>query len=291
MELKDKYGVKVYRIPLTAGFTCPNRDGTKGTHGCFFCDETGSGFAAREGSIKSQIDFWKAKLRKSKKAEKFIAYFQSHSNTYSDVETLRKLYNQAIEPDIVKIDISTRPDCITDEILDLIDELRQKIDVSIETGLQTANYKTLMRLGRGHTLAEYIKSSIMIKKRGIELVSHVILDLPFDDRMDTLETAKIINVLGIDGVKIHSLYIPKGTILDRMYNEGKFKICSLDEYIDRVILFLEYLSPDITIHRLVADPPVNGVSFGNWNISKLEILNRIESEMKKRNTYQGKNYK
>jgi len=223
-----------------------------------------------------------------KGAKKFIAYFQNFSNTYAPIEKLRKLYYQAIDEDIVQISISTRPDCISKEILDLLEEIRSHIDVSIEMGLQTANYHTLVKMNRGHTLAEYIKAAIEIKKRNFELISHVILNFPEDNILDVIETAKIISILGIDGVKIHSLYIVENTLLGKMYNEGKIKISSLNDYIERVIRFLEYLSPNVVIHRLVADPPRKGTLFGNWNIPKIQIINMIEKRLKEKNTYQGK---
>jgi len=223
-----------------------------------------------------------------KGAKKFIAYFQNFSNTYAPVEKLREIDLQAIDEDIVQISISTRPDCISDEILDLLEELKNQIDISIEMGLQTANYHTLVKMNRGHTLAEYIKAAIEIKKRGFELVSHVILNFPQDNILDVIETAKILSVLGVDGVKIHSLYFVENTLLGKMYKEGKIKASSLNEYVERTIRFLEYLSPNIVIHRLVADPPREGTLFGNWNLPKIQIINLIEKSLKEKDTYQGK---
>lgn len=225
-----------------------------------------------------------------KGAEKFIAYFQNYSNTYADINKLREIYKQAIDEDIVQIAISTRPDCISDEILDLLEELKKKIDVSIEMGLQTANYHTLVKMNRGHTLAEYINAAIKVKNRGFELVSHVILNFPEDNMLDVIESAKILSVLGVDGVKIHSLYIVENTILGKMYREGKIKIGTLNDFVEKVVRFLEYLSPKIVIHRLVADPPRNGTIFGNWGKPKIQIINLIEKTLKEKNTYQGKKF-
>ncbi|MBO8160241.1 MAG: TIGR01212 family radical SAM protein [Thermosipho sp. (in: Bacteria)] len=288
VELKKKYGTKVYRLPINAGFTCPNRE--NGLPGCLFCDETGSGFTTFNGiDIKSQIMEMKKRYLK-KGAEKFIAYFQNYSNTYADINKLREIYKQAIDEDIVQIAISTRPDCISDEILDLLEELKKKIDVSIEMGLQTANYHTLVKMNRGHTLAEYINAAIKVKNRGFELVSHVILNFPEDNMLDVIESAKILSVLGVDGVKIHSLYIVENTILGKMYREGKIKIGTLNDFVEKVVRFLEYLSPKIVIHRLVADPPRNGTIFGNWGKPKIQIINLIEKTLKEKNTYQGKKF-
>ncbi|QTA38852.1 TIGR01212 family radical SAM protein [Thermosipho ferrireducens] len=288
VELKKKYGEKVYRLPINAGFSCPNRE--DGKPGCLFCDETGSGFTTIKGiDIKSQIAEMKERYFK-RGIKKFIAYFQNYSNTYASPEVLKEIYYQAIDKDIVQISISTRPDCVSDEILDLLEQLRNKIEVSIEMGLQTANYHTLVKMNRGHTLAEYINAAMKIKNRDFELVSHVILNLPEDNMLDVIETAKILSVLGVDGVKIHSLYIVENTILGKMYKKEKIKIGTLEDYIERTVRFLEYLSPEIVIHRLVADPPKEGTIFGNWNKPKIQIINLIEKALEEKNTYQGKRF-
>ncbi|ABR31409.1 TIGR01212 family radical SAM protein [Thermosipho melanesiensis] len=288
VELKKKYGEKVYRLPINAGFTCPNRE--NGKPGCLFCDETGSGFTTITGlNIKSQIEELK-KRYKSRGVKKFIAYFQNYTNTYAPIDVLKKVYSEAIDKDIVQISISTRPDCISDEILDLLEELKNNIDISIEMGLQTANYHTLVKMNRGHTLSEFINAALKIKNRGFELISHVILNFPDDNLLDVIETAKILSVLNVDGVKIHSLYIVENTILGKLYKESKLKIGSLENYIERVVRFLEFLSPKITIHRLVADPPKTGTIFGNWNKPKIQIINMIENTLKEKETYQGKKF-
>ncbi|MCD6450037.1 MAG: TIGR01212 family radical SAM protein [Thermotogaceae bacterium] len=289
---KERYGVRIQRIPIFAGFTCPNRDGTKGKGGCIFCDATGSGFAAfRNLSIKEQVFKWKEIYKRKFKNVKFFAYFQAFSNTYAPVEILREKYSQALADDeIIGLDISTRPDVLPEEVLDLLEEFRKKVEVHLELGLQTANYKTLKILNRGHTLAEFIDATIRAKKRNFAVVTHVIVNLPWDDIEDVVETAKIISALGIDGVKIHSLYIVKNTPLAKMYEKGKVKMGTLEDYIDRVITFLEYLSPSIVIHRLAADPPHEGTIFGNWGLSKTQVVNLIEKELEKRNTWQGKKY-
>ncbi len=290
---KERYGTRVQRIPIFAGFTCPNRDGTKGKGGCIFCDATGSGFAAfRNLPIREQVLKWKEIYKRKYKNVKFFAYFQAFTNTYAPVDVLREKYSDAlVDEEIIGLDISTRPDVLPEEVLDLLDEFRKKVEVHLELGLQTVNYKTLKILNRGHTLAEFIDAVVRAKRRNYVITTHIIVNLPWDDMEDVIETARIISALGIDGVKIHSLYVVKNTVLAKMYEEGRIKIGTLEDYINRVIMFLEHLSPDIIIHRLVADPPHEGTIFGNWGLSKTQIVNMIEKEMEKRDTWQGKKWK
>ncbi|KAF2959985.1 MULTISPECIES: TIGR01212 family radical SAM protein [unclassified Thermotoga] len=289
--LKERYGERVQRIVIHGGFSCPNRDGTKSRGGCIYCDATGSGFTTlMRLPIREQVMEIKKKYEK-RGIKKFIAYFQSFSNTYAPVEVLRERYEEALVDDsIIQLSVSTRPDLVSERVLDLFEEFKKRVDVSVELGLQTANYRTLKKINRGHTLAEFVDAAVRVKKRGIELVVHVILNLPWDDMEDVVETAKILSALDVDGVKLHSLYVVEGTKLAEMYKKGEIKICSLEEYIDRAITFLEYLSPNVVIHRLVADPPRKGTIFGNWGKSKIEIINMIEEELERRDTYQGKKF-
>ncbi|HOA17954.1 MAG TPA: TIGR01212 family radical SAM protein, partial [Fervidobacterium sp.] len=288
VELKKKYGERVQRLPINAGFTCPNR--TMGRPGCLFCDETGSGFATFSGRpIKEQIELMKEKYRK-KGINKFIAYFQNYTNTFGPIDVLKDVYVQAIDGDIVQLDIATRPDCINKDVLNLLKDIQgaYNIAISLDIGLQTANYHTLVKVNRGHTLAEYIYAVNLSKNFGFEVVSHVILNLPGDNTLDVIESAKILSALKVDGVKIHSLYIVDGTIFGEMYKKGKIDVCSFDDYVERAVTFLEYLSPSIVIHRLVADPPSKGTLFGNWGRTKTEIINAIGKRMLEKGTYQGK---
>lgn len=289
--LKERYGERVQRIVIHGGFSCPNRDGTKGKGGCIYCEATGSGFTTlMRLPIREQVMEMKKKYEK-RGIKKFIAYFQSFSNTYAPVEVLRERYEEALVDDsIVQLSVSTRPDLVPERVLDLLEEFKKRVDVSVELGLQTINYRTLKKINRGHTLAEFVDAAVRVKRRGIELVVHVILNLPWDDMEDVVETAKILSALDVDGVKLHSLYVVEGTKLAEMYKKGEIKICPLEEYIDRVITFLEYLSPNVVIHRLVADPPRKGTIFGNWGKSKIEIINMIEEELERRDTYQGKKF-
>jgi len=288
VELKKKYGEKVQRLPLNAGFTCPNRE--NGKPGCLFCDETGSGFTTFGNlTIKEQLEKMKEKYRK-KGIRKFISYFQNYTNTYAPTDVLRKIYTEAIDEDIVQLDIATRPDCIDKEILEMVDKIRKdyKIEVSFDIGLQSANYHTLVKINRGHTLAEYIYAVNLLREYRFEVVSHIILNLPGDNMLDVIEGAKILSALNVDGVKIHSLYIVDGSIFGEMYKSGKLEVGTLENYVERTVTFLENLSPRIVIHRLVADPPLEGTIFGNWGKTKTEIVHLIEKRLAERNTYQGK---
>jgi hypothetical protein len=221
-----------------------------------------------------------------------MAYFQSNTNTYANVNKLKELYDQSlISEDILILDISTRPDCVEDEKLDLIASYKYKVDVFLEFGVESTNTKTLSFMNRGHYLSDVIDGTLRAKKRNLEIIYHYIIDFPTDDRNDVVEMAKFANVMEIQGVKLHSLYITENTVLGEKYKKDEFKPLTLDEYIDRVILFLEHLKPDIVIHRLVSDPPEIGALHGNWGKRKIEIINMINNEMKKRDTYQGKKYR
>ncbi len=289
---KERYGVRVQRIPIFAGFTCPNRDGTKGKGGCIYCDPYGGGFSTfRNLPIKQQVLKWMEIYKKKYKKVKFLAYFQAFTNTYAPVDVLKKKYEEAIvNGEIVGLDISTRPDVLPEKVLDLLEEFKKKLDIYLDLGLQTVNYKTLKILNRAHTLAEFIDAVIRAKRRGFFVTVHVIINLPWDDMEDVIETAKILSALRVDGVKLHSLYVVKGTKLAQMYESGAIKIGSLNEYIDRAVTFLEYLDPSIVIHRLASDPPREGTIFGNWGLSKNEIVRLIEQELEKRGTWQGKRF-
>lgn len=291
--LKEKYGEKVYKLPVNLPGTCPNRDGTVGTGGCTFCDEEGAGFECLPNtmSIAEQIKRNKEFFRKRFNGHKFLVYFQAFTNTYCDFAAFQDNIRSAAEdPDILGISISTRPDCINDDYLNFLQKVKNEkaIDINIELGLQTVNYHTLQRINRGHSLAEFIDAVQRIKRNSLETVVHLILNLPWDDDSDAVECAKICSALGIDFVKLHSLYIVKGTPLGRMFERGEFQLISLDEYIARVVLFLEYLAPSIVIQRLVGKGPQGNLHFCNWNTSWWKIKQRIDEVMAEQNTWQGR---
>ncbi|TYB90903.1 MAG: TIGR01212 family radical SAM protein [Kosmotoga sp.] len=288
--LKKRYGEYVYRLPIDAGFTCPNRDGTKGTRGCIYCDSTGSGFSVdSDKNIKEQVNGRKTVLRK-RGINKFIAYFQVMSNTYAPVDKLDRLYSSILCDDIVILDVSTRPDLAPENVLNLLESYKRKLDVMIEFGLQTSIKTTLRMLNRKHDVHDFIDAVIRAKNHELEVVAHVIVNLPWDNVEDVIETSKLLSSLNVDGVKIHSLYVVEDTPLGHMYNNNRFSVCTLEEYIERVIIFLEYLSPEIVIHRLASDPPREGTIIGNWGLSKIEVLNKIHNRMKEEKRYQGKRF-
>lgn len=289
--LKNKYGEKVYKLPINVPNTCPNRDGCVGIGGCIFCGEEGGGFESlsNELSVRTQLEKNKDYIRKRYKAKKFIAYFQNFTNTYMDFERFKNIIKEALIDDIVEISISTRPDSISDKYLRFLKEIsvEYNIEITIELGLQTVNYHTLKKINRGHTLAELIDSVIRIKKYNFEVCVHLILNLPWDDDDDVIENAKIISALGINQVKIHSLYIIENTELGKMYKEGEINIISKEEYINRVVNFISYLNQDIVIQRLIGRAPEENTLFVNWNTSWWKIKDEILDRMENMNVIQG----
>ncbi|MGD9569305.1 MAG: TIGR01212 family radical SAM protein [Sedimentibacter sp.] len=296
--LKEKYGEKVYKLPVNIPCTCPNRDGTVGFGGCTFCADIGTGFEMLENtlSVKEQLEHNKQYISKKYNAHKFIAYFQNYTNTYVKLEKFKEYIQDAILEDIVEISISTRPDCIGDEYLEFLYEIKKEhnINFSIELGLQTVNYHTLIEINRGHTLAEFIDAVLRIKNYGFEVCAHVILNLPGDDMIDVVETAKILSILKVDQVKIHSLYIMENTKMGILYKNKEITVIAEEEYVERVITFLEYLDTSISVQRLVGRAPKENSLFVNWGMSWWKIKDDILEKMNKEERYQGtkslKNY-
>lgn len=290
--LKTKYGEKTYKLPINLPITCPNRING---HGCSFCSEVGTGFEASDSSITvtEQLNTTKKLIEKKYKAKKYIAYFQNYTNTFMNLEQFRAYMIEAAKnTDIVEISISTRPDCIRDSYLDVLLDISTMydVDINIELGLQTVNYHTLDFIDRGHGLAEFIDAVLRIKKYPFTICTHVILNLPGDSLRDTIETAKILSSLNIDIVKLHSLYIAKNTKLSKQYRNGTISICSKEEYIERVISFLEHLSPDIVIERLFSRVPEEDADFSNWNTSWWKLQDELLDKMYELNVYQGKRF-
>ena len=229
-------------------------------------------------------------IEKKYKAKKFIAYFESYSNTYLPLNLFKKYIKEAIIEDVVEIAISTRPDCINSSYLDFLKEIKEtyNIEITIELGLQTANYKTLNKINRGHTLAEYIESAVLIKSYGFCLCTHIILNLPWDTMEDVIETAKIISVLKTDFVKLHALYIEKNTVMAYQYKNNEFEMLPVEDYIEKTITFLEYISPNIAIQRIIGRAPEEITLFANWGMSWWKIKEQIINKMQNENRYQGK---
>lgn len=290
--LKNKYGEKVYKLPINLPVTCPNRDGSLGVGGCTYCSEIGAGFEMLENtlSVREQLNKNMEYIRKKYKASKFIAYFQNYTNTYLQLERFKEYMNQAVMDDIVEISISTRPDCIGDEYLEFLNDFRKKtnINISIELGLQTVNYHTLKKINRGHGLAEFIDAVLRIKKYNFEVCAHIILNLPYDNMDDVIETARILSALKLEQVKLHSLYIMENTVMGDLYKSGEVDVFSKDDYVERVIRFLENLDKNIVVQRLIGRAPKENSLFVNWGISWWKIKEEIEGKMVKRETFQGK---
>jgi len=292
--LKAKYGCKVYRIGLDAGFTCPTRDGTKGSSGCLYCNETGSRSSytnPREG-ISSQLSSRIKYLQETKGAKKFIAYFQAFTNTYAPPDKLKTIYDEVLPfDDIVSISIGTRPDAIDREKLHLISSYKNKYEVWIEYGLQTIRDSTLNHMNRGHSFKDFLNALDITKKFDIPVCVHVILGLPGERRSDIIDTAKMLSSLKVNGVKIHVLHVLRGSGLEKLYEEGKIKILEENEYVELVCDFLENLSGDIIVQRLTGQGTAESHAAPAWALDKTKTLKKITEILKKRGTYQGSGVK
>lgn len=290
--LKSKYGEKVYKLPVNISCTCPNRDGTLGYGGCTFCADVGTGFEMLDISlsVKEQLIQNMDYISKKYNVKKFIAYFQNYTNTYLELNRFKKYINDAIIENIIEISISTRPDCVSNEQLSFLEEIKKKhnINITIELGLQTANYHTLKSINRGHTLAEFIDAVLRIQKYKFDICAHVILNLPGDNISDAAETAKILSALHVNQVKIHSLYIMENTEMGRAYKNNEITVITKDEYVERVIVFLEYLCEDIAVQRLTSRAPKENSLFVNWGMSWWKLKDEILEKMAQENRYQGK---
>ncbi len=288
---KKKYGSKVFKVSLNGGFTCPNKDGTVGTRGCIFCSRLGSGDFAGDLKLDLVKQFNEVKnimLKKWPQA-KYIGYFQANTNTYASVEELKEKYEPILKLDnVVGLNIATRSDAISDEVLDYLTELNNRCDLVVELGLQSIHDETLKFINRGHTLKNFEECFKKLKKRGIKVVVHIINGLPNETKDMMIKTTKYLNTLGIDGIKIHMLHIIKNTDLADYYNKEKFHVLTKDEYIDIVINQLEYLNEDIVINRITGDPVKEDLIEPSWLLKKFCVLNDIDKEMVRRNTYQGK---
>ena len=288
--LKKRFGSKVYRIGLDAGFSCPNRDGTKGLGGCVYCDEQGSrsSYTNPSKSIREQLAKRIEYLGSFKGAEKFIAYFQAFTNTHAPVIKLKAAYDEALGFDqVVGMSIGTRPDCVDENKLDLIASYKEKLDVWIEYGLQSMHDKTLSLLNRGHDFSNFLNSFALTKKREIPVCVHVILGLPGETRDEMMETAKRLTALGIDAVKIHLFHVLKGSAVENMYGEEKIKLLEQDEYVNIACDFLENLSSGIIIQRLTGEGTPERHIAPAWALDKTGTINKIKDTFISRGTYQG----
>lgn len=291
--LQERFHEKVYKLSLNGGMTCPNRDGTLGTRGCIFCSAGGSGdFAAdRLLSVTKQIEQQKALITQKRPVHKFIAYFQAYTNTYAPVPYLEKLFREAIcHPDIVALSIGTRPDCLGDDVLDLLDRLNRIKPVWVELGLQTIHEDTARYIRRGYALDCFEKAMKDLRARSLEVIVHTILGLPGEDRERTLQTIRYLNGQPIQGIKLQLLHVLKGTDLALDYERGLFETLTMESYLTLLIACLERLSPDIVVHRLTGDGPKDLLIAPVWSSAKRTVLNELHRRMKLENTWQGRLY-
>ena len=287
---KKKFGMKVVKISLNGGFTCPNIDGTKGLGGCIYCSKTGSGEFGGDihDDLVTQFNKIKKVMDHKWPNSKYIAYFQARTNTYAPVEVLREKYEKVLKlPNVIGLTIATRCDAISEEVLDYLDKLNKRTNLIIEQGLQTIHEKTAKIINRCHTLEEFDEMVNKLRERKIEVVVHIINGLPYETEKMMLDTVRHVNKLDIQGIKIHMLNIVKDTKLHELYMNKPFDMLKRDEYIDIVIKQLELLRKEIVIHRITADPDPDNLVEPKWLLAKRTLINDIDKEMVKRNTYQG----
>lgn len=285
-----KYGSKVAKISLNANFSCPNKDGTKGYGGCTYCTKLGSGdFAGdKEKPLKEQFEEIKKIMIQKWPNAKYIPYLQANSNTYAPLDKLKEIYESISKfDDIVSISIATRCDCLEDDKIEYLKELNKRIPIQIELGLQTIHENTAKLINRGHDLEEFRTAVKKLRDANIEVVVHIINGLPGETKEMMIETAKYLNTLDIQGVKIHSLLILKGTKMGTDYMNNPFHILSLEEYVDIVVEQIRNLDPNIVIHRLAADGRVDDLIEPKWTIKKLVVMNEIDKALRKLNAHQG----
>lgn len=289
--LKNQYHEKVYKIPINLPLTCPNRDGTCGKGGCTFCGEIGTGFESQDNqlSVTEQLNNNISHIQKKYKANKYIAYFQNFTNTYMPLDTFEQVVTEACIEGVVEICISSRPDSIHTAYLDILKQVSEKyqVNISVELGLQSIHHKTLNKINRGHTFAEFLDAVLSIKTYGFKVGVHLILNLPWDDHEDIIETAKVLSALKVDMIKIHSLYILKNTKMGLDYLQGKFTVDSVQSYVDKAVDFIRYTHPDITFQRLLGRAPKEATLFCNWDMSWWKIQDMIINQLEALDARQG----
>jgi len=288
-ELRRRFGCRVQRVSLDAGFSCPNRDGRVGVGGCSFCNERGAAAVGVpvELPITEQLLRSKEYLRTKFRAEKFLGYFQAYTNTYASVDHLRRLYEAVLaDTELVGLIIGTRPDCLSAEVLDLLSELHKRTYLWLELGMQTMHNHTLQQINRGHDHSCLADTVARCRERGLRVCLHLILGLPGESREEMLASIREVNRLGVEGVKLHHLHVLQGSRLEQDYRLGTLQLLSRDEYVQLVCDAIELLDPAILIHRLMGDGRSELVA-PDWSRRKLEVLNRIDAELAKRNSRQG----
>ncbi|MDI9570552.1 MAG: TIGR01212 family radical SAM protein [Pseudomonadota bacterium] len=287
---RNRFGCKVYKLPIDAGFTCPNRDGRIAVGGCAYCDGRGSKLrqAGPLPSVTAQIEKGKAYYTLHRRAAKFIAYFQTFTNTYDVLEALRRRYDEALaQPDVIGLSVGTRPDCVPDPVLDLLEGYAGQAHIWLELGLQSIHDRTLVNLNRGHDARTFLDAVARAQGRGIHICVHIIVGLPGETRGDILATARALADLPIQGVKIHSLLALRGTPLGRRYESGEVSLMSKEEYVATVCDILEILPSEMVIQRLTADGYKDIFLGPSWAVNKMAVLNGIDWELKRRRSWQG----
>lgn len=290
---QNRFGCRVHKLPLDAGFTCPNRDGSAGTGGCIYCDSRGSSLRQTGAlpGVGEQLRRGKEFYRQRGRPEKFIAYFQTFTNTYAPVGTLRALYDEALaEEDVVGLSIGTRPDCLSDEVLALISAYAEQSHVWLEFGLQSIHDRTLRAINRGHDAAAFLDAVQRASGGSLMICVHVIVGLPGESRADILQTARVVAGLPVAGIKIHSLLALAGTLLGERYSRGEISLMDQSGYVDTVCDILELLPPEMVIQRLTAEGYREIFLAPAWAQHKLAVLGAIESELERRDSWQGKHY-
>ncbi len=291
-HLKELFGERVFRVTVDAGFTCPNRDGTKGTGGCIYC-YSGSDYDVekRKKSVEEQIAEGIERVRKRYGAEKFLVYFQAYTNTYAPPSQLKPIYDTVRKfPEVVGLIVGTRPDCVPDETLELIASYSEDYLVWIEYGLESSHFKSLRWMNRGHGVSDFVDALLRTKKfKGIKTCAHVILGLPTEDYEDMMETADFLASLRLDGVKIHPLHVVKNTKLEEIYLRERFSLLSLEEYVDLVVDFIERLPEKTVIQRITGEAPEDLLVGPAWcsHREKNRVINLIRKRFEERDTYQG----
>ena len=295
--LKEKFGERTLKICIDGGFTCPNRDGTISTKGCIFCSEKGSGELIRCGSgnsivekIKNQVENYFGSYR-SERANKFIAYFQNFTNTYDSLDMLKSKYDAALIDDrIVGLEIATRPDCINEDIVNLLKSYKDKYYVCVELGLQTSNDNTGILINRGYSSCQFTSAVKLLNDAGIDVVAHIMIGLPGETFDDLKNTVDFINSHNIQGLKIHSTYVVKNTVLADMYFDGRYEPITLKNYLESLTYVITHISPDVVIHRISGDAPKDLLVAPEWNLHKKWVLNGFDKILREQNLWQGKYY-
>ncbi len=283
--LQDTFGEKVYKIALNGGFTCPNRDGTLDTRGCIFCSGAGSGeFAGKaEDSITAQIEQGKERIKKKIKNGKYIAYFQAFTNTYAPVQRLRALYEEAVShPDIAVLSVATRPDCLSQEVVALLQEMNRRKPVWVELGLQTIHEKTAEYIRRGYPLSVYDGAVKALKEIGVQVIVHVILGLPGETEEEMKETVSYVGKSGADGIKLQLLHVMKGTDLERAYREGNCRMMEAEEYVRLVADCIALLPERMVIHRMTGDGDKKTLIAPKWSMDKKRVLNALQKAIREK---------